>query len=227
MSKVLIKKRILATRLRLAGKSYSQIKKELKVSKSTLSYWLRNNPLSKRQLNKLVYKNEKRIERFRNTMRVKREGRLSNVYKKEKQGILTLTDREVYLGGLFLYWGEGGKTAKTRTAFSNTNPEMIKFVLYWLIKILKTPKEKIIVRLHLYKDMNIKKEIKYWSKMIKISEKQFRKPYIKETTLKSLTYKGFGHGTCNLEIDNRDLKEKIMMGIKVISDKYSKIHDKM
>ncbi|MDZ7586573.1 MAG: helix-turn-helix domain-containing protein [Patescibacteria group bacterium] len=221
MSKRLIQKRILAKNLRLEGKSYSQIKKELKVSKSTLSYWLRNHPLSKKQLDKLVYKNEKRIERFRNTMRLKRENRLSNVYKKEKHKILPLTDREAYLGGLFLYWGEGGKTARTRTAFSNTNPEMIKFVLYWLIKILNTPTEKIIVRLHLYKDMKIKKEIKFWSKAIKIPEKQFRKPYIKETTLKSLTYKGFGHGTCNLEIDNRDLKEKIMMGIKVISDKYS------
>lgn len=217
----MIKKRILATNLRLAGKSYSQIKKELGVSKSTLSYWLNKYPLSKKQIEKLVYKNEIRIERFRNTMRLKRENRLKDVYKKEKQGILPLTDREVYIGGLFLYWGEGGKTARTRTAFSNTSPEMIKFALYWLIKILNTPKEKIIVRLHLYKDMKIKKEIKYWSKMIKMPEKQFRKPYIKATTLKSLTYKGFGHGTCNLEIDNRDLKEKIMMGIKVISDKYS------
>ena len=219
----MIKKRILATNLRLVGKSYSQIKKELGVSKSTLSYWLNKYPLSKKQIEKLVYKNEIRIERFRNTMRLKRENRLKDVYKKEKKGILPLTDREVYIGGLFLYWGEGGKTARTRTAFSNTSPEMIKFALYWLIKILNTPKEKIIVRLHLYKDMKIKKEIKYWSKMIKMPEKQFRfrKPYIKATTLKSLTYKGFGHGTCNLEIDNRDLKEKIMMGIKVISDKYS------
>ena len=144
-----------------------------------------------------------------------------NYYQEEKNKWLPLSKRELFIAGLFLYWGEGGKTAKTRTAFSNTNPEMIKFILYWLIKILNISKEKIIVRLHLYKDMNIKKEIKYWSKVIKISEKQFRKPYIKATTLKSLTYKGFGHGTCNLEIDNRDLKEKIMMGIKAISDKYS------
>ena len=153
MSKALIKKRIRATNLRLAGKSYSQIKKELKVSKSTLSYWLRNYPLSKKQLDKLVYKNERRIERFRNTMRLKRENRLKKVYKKEKQEILPLTSRETYIGGLFLYWGEGGKTAKTRTAFSNTNPEMIKFILYWLIKILNISKEKIIVRLYLYKGL--------------------------------------------------------------------------
>lgn len=223
MSQALIEKRIMATNLRREGKSYSQIKKKLKVSKSTLSYWLRNYPLSKNQLNKLVYKNEKRIERFSKTMRLKREKRLNEVYKIEKEELLPLSKKEIYIGGLFLYWGEGGKTAKTRTAFSNTDPKMITFTLYWIIKIMKTPTEKIVVRLHLYKDMDINKEINYWSKMIRLPKNRFRKPYIKNTTLKSLTYKGFGHGTCNLEIDNRDLKEKIMMGIKVISDRYSRV----
>jgi len=50
--------------------SYSQIKKILKVSKSTLSLWLRNYPLPEEKIKELQKKgwerSEAAIERFRN-----------------------------------------------------------------------------------------------------------------------------------------------------------------
>jgi len=89
--------------LRKQGKSYSQIKKILKVSKSTLSLWLRNYPLSKQIIRELRDWNEQRIEKFRNTMRKKREERLKEVYKSQKKIISPLNKREFFLAGLFLY----------------------------------------------------------------------------------------------------------------------------
>lgn len=64
-----------ALRLRRQGKSYSQIKKEIGVSKSTLSCWLRTYPLNKKQIEKLMKlraTSEVRIERYRETMRKKK-----------------------------------------------------------------------------------------------------------------------------------------------------------
>lgn len=221
MAAPLIAKHKKALKLRLQGKSYSQIKKELKVSKSTLSLWLRDYPLSREKLVRLQGRNEKRIESFRKTMRLKREKRQKDVYLQEKAKWLPLTKRELYLLGLFLYWGEGLKADSAMVSFSNSNPRVLKFAIYWLIKILKIPRRKIRVRLHLYKDMDKKKELGFWSKELNIPKKQFNKPYIKETTHKSLTYKGFGHGTCDVAIGNVALKEQIMMGTKAISDYYS------
>jgi|SRR3989344_3084179 len=220
MAAPLIEKHKLAIELRLQGKSYSKIKKELRVSKSSLSLWLRNYPLSARRLKRLTSGNEKRIESYRETMRKKREDRLEKVYTDEKKLWLPLSKRELYLVGLFLYWGEGLKASSSMVSISNSDPRVQRFFIYWLTKILRISKSKLRVRIHFYIDMNIKKETDFWSRQLKLPTKQFNKPYIKKTTLKSLTYKGFGHGTCEITVGGVELKSKIMMGIKSISDYY-------
>ena len=222
VAKVLIEKRIEAIKLRKLGKSYSQIKNKLGVSKSTLSYWLRRYPLSKERIRELQ-KSERAIEKYRETMRRKREERLRGVYKKMKKKLLPLTKKQLLIAGLFLYWGEGLKASQSQVNFSNSDPEMAKFYLYWLTRALGISRRKIKVRLHLYRDMNINAETKYWSELLRIPRSQFTKPYIKNTTLKSITYKGFGHGTCDIRYGNVGLKEEIIMGIKAISDKHSRL----
>ena len=213
-----------ALALRKQGMSYSQIKKILEVNKNTLSYWLRNYPLSKERIKELKDCDEKRIERFRETMRKKKEKRLKEVYKKQKKIIFPLSKREFYLAGLFLYWGEGSKAAIAKSSISNTDPSIINFFIKWLTDCFKIPKNKIKIHLHLYSDMDINKEIKYWSKALNISTKQFIKPYIKKSSKKRINHKGaFGHGTCNAGIGGSQLTEKIHMSIKAISDKYFKM----
>lgn len=218
-----IKDREKALALRRQGKSYSQIKKILKVSKGTLSYWLRDYPLSKEKIRELRDWNEQRIERFRETMRRKREDRLQKTYKAEKKILLPLTKREFYLTGLLLYWGEGTKSQRHTLSVSNTDPVVIKFFIQWVNKCLFVSKEKIRIYLHLYNDMNVDKEIKYWSEELRIPLSQFSRPYIKKTSSKRINHKGtFGHGTCNAIIYSVPLTEKVLMGIKAISDRYNK-----
>ena len=59
-----VKDRQRALELRLQGRSYSQIKKELGVSKSTLSEWLRQYPLTQERIRQLQKEgnNEAKIE---------------------------------------------------------------------------------------------------------------------------------------------------------------------
>lgn len=210
-----------ALTLKKQGKSYSQIKKILRVSKSTLSYWLREYPLSKKRIRLLRDCNEKRIEKFRETMRKKKEKRLEETYKIQKKLILPLDKRDIFIAGLFLYWGEGTKCRKDGLSLSNSDPAIIKFFIHWLDKNLKIPKNKMRVELHLYRDMNINKEIKFWSKVLKITRSQFTRPYVKETSRKGINHKGsFGHGTCNVRINNTLLAEKVFMSLKAISDYY-------
>jgi len=83
--------------LRKRGMSYSQIKKILKVSKSTLSLWLRNYPLSKQRIRELRDWNEQRIERCRETKRKKKEERLNQFYKEQKKLLFPFNKREFYL----------------------------------------------------------------------------------------------------------------------------------
>ncbi|MEX2028463.1 MAG: helix-turn-helix domain-containing protein [Candidatus Curtissbacteria bacterium] len=206
--------------LRAQGKSYSQIKEILHISKSTLSVWLKDYPLSKDQIDALRGKSPIRIEKYRNTMRLKREERLRIVYENQNSDLLPLTKKELLIAGLFLYWGEGSKTTGA-VSLNNTDSSVLRFTLYWLVNICNVPRNKIRVNLHLYRDMNINHEMLFWSKNLKIPLSQFAKPYIKNSNREHLTQKGYGHGTCGLVVNDIRLKEKIMMGIKAISDYYS------
>jgi len=209
--------------LRKEGMSYGQIKKILKVGKSTLSLWLRSYPLSKERIKELRGSNKGRIEKFRETMKQKREKRLRETYNIQKKILLPLKKRELFILGLGLYWGEGTKFRMDRLSISNNDPSVINFFIYWLNKILGVPRKKIRVLLHLYKDMDIKKEMCFWSEILKIPLSQFANPYIKETSITRINHKGgFGHGTCNLGLNNVLLAEKILMGLKTISDHYNK-----
>jgi len=216
MTHVILKRQ--ALELRKLGKSYSQIKKELNVSKSTLSEWLREYPLSKEQIRLLRDINEERIEKYRNTMRLKREAKQLTYYNEQKRNLIPLSQKEIYLAGLFLYWGEGAKTLHHQVDISNTDPSVLKFVLHWMTTALYIPKEKVRVNLHLYKDMNIEEIVDFWSEELHIPKNQFNRPYIKSTNRSELDQKGFGHGTCHLVVNNTVIKEKILMGIKAMGD---------
>ena len=212
-----IKDRQLAIELRKQGKSYNQIKKQLLVSKSTLSLWLRKYPLSEAQLEALQV-SDRRIEAFQKTMRAKREKKLQRYYQEAQKLYLPLSKRGLLLAGILLYWGEGTKVNRGRVLISNTDPAVLKFAVYWLESGLGISRESFKVQLHLYNDMDIQKTINYWSKALRISKKQIAKPYIKKSNRVELTHKGFGHGTCNLVVYNTEIKEKIMAAIQVISD---------
>ena len=207
-----------AVALRKKGMSYSQIKKKLDVSKSTLSYWLKNMPLPKKRLDELQ-RSSSVIEKIRETKRKKKEARLLEIYKTVSKDIGSLSSREFLVAGFFLYWAEGGKTKPYTISLSNTDPSMIRCYVQWLV-LLGVPKNKILVRLHLYSDMDIRKEMSFWSKEIDVPRSYFRKPYIKKSKFSNVTHATFGHGTCNIIVNGRDISEYVLQGIKRISDMY-------
>ncbi|HSX40517.1 MAG TPA: hypothetical protein VLF68_02795 [Candidatus Saccharimonadales bacterium] len=219
-------KRILreqAIQLRLQGKTYGQIKRELGIQKSTLSGWLRKLPLTDTQQEILSKNREMNLdlgrEKYRETRQKQRLERLQKIFSQQENALLPLTARELFLAGVFLYWGEGEKTHGV-VSISNTDPRVVVFALLWMTKSLKIPKEKIKIQLHLYKDMDSEDAINFWSKKLAISKEQFRKPYIKKSNREGLTYKSFGHGTCKLYFGSVLLSEKIAMSIKAISGFY-------
>jgi len=146
---------------------------------------------------------------------------MAEIYKNQKKIILPITKREFFLAGLLLYWGEGTKSRTDCLSMSNSDPSVIRFFIYWLNKNLSVHKKKMKIYLHLYSNMDIKKESLFWSEKLDIPLHQFGKPYIKKSSSLRINHKGgFGHGTCNLTIGNARLSEKIFMSLKVISDRY-------
>ena len=217
MARILDRRKAIA--LRQSGKPYSQIRAELGVSKSTLSNWLTGVLLTDVQI-KDIKKQwiDRRVETYIKTTKLRRQKIFENYCEIEKKNLLPLTDRELLIAGLFLYLGEGAKSDWFRVQISNTDPSIIKFSIVWLTKVFRIPKRELKIQLHLYSDMDIEKEIKFWQNTTGFNRDQFIKPYIKKSSSQKIDHPSFGHGTCNIYIGRVGIKHKIMAGIKIILD---------
>ncbi len=205
--------------------SYSEIKKRLNVPKSTLSYWLRELPLSEERLKELeknrVKKAEIGREKYIRTMIKKKKEMDDQVYEEFKSKLINLPDVALFVAGLMLYQSEGAKTKTSTIVLANTDPRLIKFFIVWLDKFLSIPKQLIRVQLHLYENMNLKKEEKFWQDILDLPSDQFYKPSIRKLKSSSFSYKDSNrHGTCSLYAFGVSPRRKLMMAIKAFLDIY-------
>lgn len=205
--------------------SYTEIGKRLDVPKSTLSYWLKDFPLSEERIKELRRqgwsKGEASRERFRATMRRKKELKAQKIYQKQLRKLEDISEDAFFVAGLMLYLGEGGKKDDSKITLANTDPSAISFFVKWMSDFLDIPKQKTKFQLHLYEDMDIVKEEDFWRNELGIQKTQFYKTQIRRLQKASFTYKeSYRHGTCSVYALGVDKKTELMMGIKAFIDKY-------
>ena len=205
--------------------SYTEIRKRLGVPKSTLSYWLREFPLSEERILELRRqgwkKGEASRERFRATMRKKKEFKNREIYSKYQKRFAKISRKSFFIAGLTLYLAEGGKLNYTQISLANTDIRIIKFFIRWMVNFLDVVKENIKVQLHLYENMDIGKERKFWQEGLDLPENQFYKPEIRKLKKASFSYKeSFRHGTCSIYLLGVEKKREVMMAIQALLDKW-------
>jgi hypothetical protein len=75
--------------------------------------------------------------------------------------------------------------------------------------------------LHLYSDMKIEQEIKYWSRLLGLPHSAFRKPYVKKTSRKDIKYfQRFTHGTCALLVDSKKVADVTLYGYEAVRTRF-------
>ena len=208
--------------------SYSAIIQRLKVPKSTLSYWLRDLPLSEKEILELRrsawIRGEASRELFRNTMRKKREANERIIYLQQLAKFRKVSRQALFVAGLMLYLGEGDKKEPSRIGIANTDPWILKFFIWWLQKFLDIPRARIRVELHLYTTMDIVEEKKFWRNYLDLSSLQFYKDQIRPLRPASFSYKdSYRHGTCKVLVGGVKEKRELMLAIKAFSDTHNKL----
>src|SRR3989344_3532939 len=98
--------KIIAIKLRKAGHSYSNIFKKVRVSKSTLSYWLRDIKLTSKQRDRLLKGREKSRYAGAKAQQIKRIRRTEEIIINSKKEFYSLIKNPLFLSGLLLYWAE-------------------------------------------------------------------------------------------------------------------------
>lgn len=200
------KQKIKALELREKGESIKQIAKRVRVSKSTASIWCRDIILTPAQIKNLHERmvSLSYVGRMKGA-RANYDRRIKRIEEQNRKGIETigkLSERELLIAAVALYWGEGCKKSR-QFIINNSDPEMIKFVMNVLRKIWKIDKNRFSLRIginkiHKKRDEDVKN---YWSKITKIPKNQFTKTvFIKAKNKK--VYKNFlsHYGTLNIRI---------------------------
>lgn len=175
--------------LRKEGKTYSEILSIIPVSKSTLSAWLHSVNLSKKQKQIITKKKLASSIRGGETKRKQRIEKQNAILLEAKSDITNISDYELFLIGVILYWAEGSKEKEyhpgSQLRFANSDYSMIKLFLYWLYKI-GVNKERICFDIYIHDNnkYRIQEVIKYWSENTGFSEKYFR-VYFKKNIIKT------------------------------------------
>lgn len=202
--------------LRLSGYSYGEINKILNVPKSTLSNWLGDIVMKdelKERINKKLGQNFTKRNKDQTILAKIRANDIQNNGRKE---ISDLSDNDLRIIGVVLYWAEGYKklkiiNGKERMAhsisFTNSDPNMLSAFILFLEKTMKIDKEKITVDIRIFPGMNAQDEIKYWSKTLNLSIFQFYKPsiVISKSSKGKRPFNRLPHGTIQLRV--ADTKE--------------------
>lgn len=180
-----------AIQLRKDGLSYSEILRHVPVAKSTISLWLREVGLSKPQKQRLTKKKLEAAIRGGQKRKEQRLATIKKIHEDAIKDIKKISERELWLMGIMLYWAEGGKEKEyypgSGVNFSNSDPHMARLFLKWLLDICKIEKERIHFSLYIHENSRERMDsvLAYWLKQTGLSKKHFRSVYFKKHTIKT------------------------------------------
>ena len=123
--------------LRKEGLSFSEIQKQIPVSKSTLSGWFQDLKLTSEQLSKLKQKRAEVTKRVAEKKIAQTRGLIEAVRLNSSKDIGKISKRELWLMGLILYWRErvlnkNESDLHKGVRFSSSDPYLINLFLKWL-----------------------------------------------------------------------------------------------
>lgn len=222
--------RLLARELRRKGESIREIVKQVSAVQSTVSAWCRDIVLTKEQIEALVVRDRSGGAK----------GRLvaAELAKKQKNERVTfnknagfnrigkISNRELFLIGIALYWAEGSKGLRSqRFVFVNSDPKMIVVMIRWLRECMDVNVEDIVCRVGINEahQARITEVEQYWSDITGVPLAQFKKPSFKKVVNKKV-YENFcdHYGTLDLLVKKcTKLFYEMLGSIDGLSDKRS------
>ncbi|MFF3122750.1 hypothetical protein ACFVRD_10345 [Streptomyces sp. NPDC057908] len=170
-----------ARELRLQGMTYDQIQVELGCSKSSISLWVRDLPKPVRSRSAAEQARLAGRMRWDHELAV-RDAERQQTKAAAKGEVGAMTDRELFLAGVALYWAEGAKdkpySRREAVTFINSDPDVIEVYLAWL-DLLGVERECLHYRVMIHESADVEAAERYWAELVRIDI-----PALQKTTLK-------------------------------------------
>lgn len=214
-----------AEKLRLKGKTYSEIKVSLGVGipKSTLSLWFKGLKLPRDVDSKIRRIQKARIEAGLEKALIKR-GRdrkdyLAGLLEKNKHLADLLKNKDIAKIALaVLYWGEGTKSPKRSIlTFGNSDPKMIGLFLKLLRKCYEVDEAKLRCTVQCRADQDTKKLESFWRNVTGIPLSNFYNSRIDPRTIGKKSRKPEYRGVCRIDYFSALVLNDILKVIEVIT----------
>lgn len=160
--------------------SVRTIAEKLHVSRASVSVWCRDIVLTDAQKRVLITAQIKAGNRGRMIgAEMNRQKKLEVIaVQKEiaRKLVGKLTERDVLMLGIALYWGEGVKAQSSSVAIVNSDPETVRFALKWF-KQLGVSEDLFRPYIFIAETHKSRREIilNFWSKYLGLQKDQFAK----------------------------------------------------
>ncbi|MFA5063301.1 MAG: hypothetical protein WC578_04455 [Candidatus Omnitrophota bacterium] len=210
--------RIRARKFRTQGLSLREICGRIKCSKSSVSGWVRDIPLTTEQIARLKLKQDKGRANAANHPNSPKQ-----VWVRIRSDIITSAVKEIpaipsglalKIVGTALYWGEGYKAVDNMVSFSNSDPQMIALMMKFFKEICKVPKVKFRGATHIHPHLDKIKSEKFWVKVSGIPLTQFHKTQFGVSRVSKQKRDSLPLGTFSIIICDARLQSKIKGWIK-------------
>ena len=171
-----------ARELRRAGRTYDEIQDALGVSKSSVSLWVRDLPRPARRQS-----GEQRRQYMQDICWAPRRELRENERRITKAAaareIGEMTDREIFIAGIGLYWAEGNKdksyARRERVTFVNSDPNMIRVFLAWL-DLVGVDRSRLRFAVQIHESADVEAAEGYWRELVGATSTSFCKTTLKK-----------------------------------------------
>jgi transcriptional regulator with XRE-family HTH domain len=189
-----------AVAMRADGRSYREIAEVVGVSKSTLSLWLRDIPLTDDQQRALTQRGPTTTRTRHEANREVAARRRAFVQAQARSQIAELSESELFVAGVVAYWAEGSKNKPWRfgqgVAFINSDAGLITLFLRWL-DLVGVGRDRLVFRLMIHESADVEASLAFWSELVGAPPDAFGRTTFKRHNPKTIRHNvGDGYHGC-------------------------------
>ncbi|MFF1641408.1 helix-turn-helix domain-containing protein [Streptomyces sp. NPDC058246] len=176
-----------ARELRRQGWTYKEIQAELGCSKSSVSLWVRDLPHPESRCT--PEEQRARMNAGLARLRVQQDQVREETKRQAAESIGELSDRELFMAGVALYWAEGQKSKpyqrRESVIFVNSDPGVIQVYLAWL-DLLDVTRERLRFRVMIHETADVATAEQYWADLVDIDASTLQPTTLKKHNPKTV-----------------------------------------
>ena len=203
-----------ARELRAQSWTLLDIARELGVSKSSVSVWVRDVEFVPKP------RNRGHSSHKPHPLTVKKQAEIERCRVEAAATIGQLTDRDILVYGLALYLGEGAKTSQSGFGLANTSVEVMVSFMVWLRRCFEINESRLRARLYLHHGLDLDAATVFWSETLGISAGQFTAAYRPESRDR---FRGSKHpnGCITVRYSDVTLHRRVMALISALTSQFA------